>query len=401
MSHVVFAWEIGAGFGHLIPIAALGHAFRLLGYRVSAIVPYLSPAQSILEPLGIRVMELASPAAPYRTFPISINYTANLLRNGFWHAPTIAKRIQGWHQVLNQLKPSLLVCDHAPSALLASRNADYGRVAIGAGYTLPSLSTPMSGIQPWFSVPAERLAQKDQDFLDTVNPILLKAGIPPLKTVASLFDGVKRFLCIEAELDHYPIRSHETYWGAIEPVSMPSSTTEQLWGSKSGVFVYMSATNRFLDPLMHSLKKRDIPVLAYISGLSAHNNVSLVQAENIHYETTFVNLKEISKTCRAAITHGGTMSASMLLRQGIKLLICPHALDKAIFATRLQERNLAYGVNWFSPQGPTEAQLDELLSLALRPRNLSAFVQQQAESRGNPVADIVAQCERMIKLQPL
>ena len=27
MPHVVFAWEIGSGFGHLTPIAALGDAF--------------------------------------------------------------------------------------------------------------------------------------------------------------------------------------------------------------------------------------------------------------------------------------------------------------------------------------------------------------------------------------
>lgn len=210
MSHMVFAWEIGSGFGHLTPIAALGDEFRRRGHRVTAIVPDPGRGQEMLAPLGIDVVELPSHPAPERSFPLSINYAANLRRNGFWHGPTVARRVETWRDLLNRLEPDLLFCDHAPGALLASRDAGYPRAAMGTGFTLPPLTTPMTSVQPWLPIPADRLTDTDRNFLDTVNPVIQHVGLAPLTTVASLFDGVERFLCVEPELDHYATRPDET-----------------------------------------------------------------------------------------------------------------------------------------------------------------------------------------------
>src|SRR5687767_2313653 len=117
MSHVVFAWEIGSGFGHLVPIAALGNEFRRRGFRVTAIVPQGCRGQQILSSAGIDVVELETWQAPQRSFPVSISYTANLLRNGYWHRETVARRIESWRRLFSVLRPDLLLCDHAPSAL--------------------------------------------------------------------------------------------------------------------------------------------------------------------------------------------------------------------------------------------------------------------------------------------
>jgi hypothetical protein len=377
-------------------MAALGAEFHRRGCRVTAIVPNLSFAKPILGSVGIAIVEMTPHLAPCRAFPISINYTANLLRNGFWHSGTLTQRLLRWRKLLDELQPDLLICDHAPSALLASREANYARVAIGNGFTLPPLFEPMPGIQPWFSLPLDLLVQKDREFLDIVNPVLDEAKIAPLKTVASMFEGVRRFLCVEAELDHYPIRSDETYWGAIDPVSLlpPPEPFEE---GKTGVFVYMSATNRFLESLINSLAARGIPVLAYISGNSAEPAADFLQAPNIRYLQTPVDLHAVARTCRAVVTHGGTLSASIFLRNSLKLLICPPDLEKAVLGTRLQERKLAYAANWFSPEVLSEERIDELLAPDSIPANLSAFAKQQATLNGRtPVEKIVDQCELLL-----
>ena len=301
MPHVVFAWEIGSGFGHLIPIAALGDAFRRRGHRVTALVPDSSRGRQLLSPLGIDVVELPTQPAPPRSFPISVNYTGNLLRNGFWHAPTVAGRLDTWHDVLNRLEPDLLVCDHAPSALLASRGARYARAAVGNGFTLPPLSTPMPNVQPWFRIPADRLADTDREFLDRVNPVLSQAGLAALPAVSSLFDGVERFLHLEPELDHYPNRPDEKYLGAIDPT--PSLFPDDPPPADRGVFVYLSETNRFLEPVLSALRDREVPVDAYIAGSTSSYTTS-VQAPNIRYLDTPVDLQRIADRYRLAITHG-------------------------------------------------------------------------------------------------
>ena len=396
MPHVVFAWEIGSGLGHLTPIASLGDAFARRGHRVTAIVPNGGPGRGLLAPLEIDVVELPSNPAPQRSFPVSLNYTANLLKNGFWHGPTVAGRLDAWRALLNRLEPDLLVCDHAPGALLASRGARFPKAAIGTGFTLPPLSTPMPCVQPWFRIPADRLAATDRDFLDTVNPVLRHAGLAVLPTAASLFDGLERFLYVEPELDHYPGRSGDTYLGGIEPTQsffLPEAPPER----ERGVFVYLSATNRFLEPVLNALKAREVPVDAYIAG-NASANIEPLQAPNIRYLHTPVDLKRVASRCRLAITHGGTLSASLLLKGGARLLICPEDLEKAVLATRLEQNKLAYSFNWFAPGVDHVATVvGKLLDSTELPSGLPAFVASHAGGRaGDNVCQTVARWEARV-----
>ncbi|MDS3861609.1 hypothetical protein RIF25_12415 [Thermosynechococcaceae cyanobacterium BACA0444] len=393
MTSVVFAWELGAGFGHLAPISALGTELRRRGYQVKAIVPNPDQAKPLLIPLGIEVIPGPLCPAPAQSFPISLNYTANLLRNGFWHGETVSARLRAWQDILNELDPDLLICDHAPSALLASRDADYPRVAIGHGFTLPPLSEPMPSLYPWFSLPIEQLQQADQMFLGTVNPVLMEMGIPPLARVAALFDGVERFLCIEPELDHYPIRPGETYWGSIDAV-FPVMSEPSLAAMESKIFIYMSATNRFLGPLLQFLRTQAIPTLAYISGHVPESLQTSFSSPYIQYLPSLINLKSITENFWAVVTHGGTLSVSFFLRHGMKLLICPSDLEKAILGTRLQKRQLAQTANWFSTQGLSDGQLEQWLGSNL-PKNLTKFAKTQA-TRPNPVEATINQCQRLI-----
>lgn len=397
MPHVVFAWEIGSGFGHLTPIAALGGAFRSRKHRATAVVPEVGRGRQLLTPMGVEVVGSPSNPAPERSFPVSINYTANLLRNGFWHSPTLARRIETWRRLLSRLNPDLLICDHAPAALLASRDAGYARAAIGTGFTLPPLSTPMPSVQPWFPIPPERLTETDQGFLDTVNPVLRQFGLAPLETVASLFDGVERFLCVESELDHYAVRAGEKYWGVIEPESS-QPLPEFPSASEPGVFVYLSAANRFVEPVLNTLKARGIPVFAYTPAGLAGDSGDPVQAPNIRYLRTLVDLKQAAARCRLAITHGGTLSASMLLKQGVRLLCCPQDLEKAVLAKRIVERKLAYSFNWFAQNVPSDSRIDELLSSSSLPDNLPAFVEKHAQSAGTVVTGLLDRCESLMSL---
>lgn len=383
----VFAWEIGSGFGHLTTIAEVGQALLRQHFKIAAIVPARTPGRNILEPLGFEVFDAPEHDAPLRNLPISINYAANLLRNGYWHAETVSRRLSDWRGLLDRLRPDLLISEHAPVALLASRDASYLKAAAGNGFTLPPLTRPMPSLQPWFPSTESRLAREEEKLVNVLNAALTKAGLRPLNSVAALFEGVERFLCIDPELDHYPTREHEHFLGAIEsPSGLPISIIDL---SNAPVFVYLSAHNRFLKPLLMALRRRDIPTLAYIA-----NGQKLADLEpagsSIRYLTHLVDLPEIAAHCRLAVIHGGTLSASLFLKHGVKLLICPQDLEKALLGWRIKERKLGWTLNWFSPDdNQAEAMLDRILD-GPNPEALARFAHRQHDQNsGDKVASLI------------
>jgi hypothetical protein len=347
----------------------------------------------MLEPLGFEVFDTPEHSPPPHPFPVSINYATNLLRNGYWHAETATRRLAGWRALLDRLRPDLLVADHAPAALLASRGAQYPRAALGHGFTLPPLCNPMPGLQPWFQIPEPRLIDEEGRLLDTMNSAAQASGIPPLECVASLFDGVERFLCIEPELDHYPVREEGTYLGTLNPdLDLPAPSADL---GDSLVFVYLSAKNRFTSPLLSSLRRREIPTLAYIAG-----GGELAEAEPpgscIRYLSGLMNLQQVASRCRLAVIHGGTLSASLFLKQSVRLLICPQDLEKSLLGWRLVERGLAWSLNWFSADGnQSEVRLDEALS-SPPPPGLAGFAARHAGSRSQDKVAVIT--ERLMEI---
>ena len=395
MAHIVFAWEIGSGFGHLTPIAALGAALRRRGHRVSAVVPAGSAALAMLLPLGIAVREIPVRAAPARAFPLSVNYSANLLRNGYWHSPTALQRVADWQQILRELNPDLLCCDHAPAALLASRGARYARAMMGTGFTLPPCATPMPSVQPWFPLPTPPLAQADSELLNSLNNALAELAIAPLDSIAAIFDPVEPFLYVEAELDHYPIRPDARYWGSIAPATTlpdPDLPTDD----KPLVFVYLPANNPFLDAVLAALQGQGVAVLAYIGG--APDISQLPVAPNIRYLPTPVDLTQLAPRCQLAITHGGTASASLLLKRGVPLLCCPQDLEKAVFGQRLVERGLAYSGNWFSPRrNDIGGLIDDILHKSTLPAQLAGFSARYGSlAAADQLQPMVDRCEQLL-----
>jgi UDP:flavonoid glycosyltransferase YjiC (YdhE family) len=374
-------------------MAALGGELLRRGWRVSAIIPARSPGRRMLEPLGVEVLDAPEHAAPPHSFPVSINYAANLLRNGYWHGPTLAKRLAGWRGMLDRLNPDLLVADHAPAALLASRRMACTRAAIGNGFTLPPMHSPMPCLQPWLPFSEGRLADVEHSFLATLNPILEDMGISPLSKVSSLYDGVERFLCIEPELDHYPMRKEENYLDAIEPeAGLPTIPIES---EESPVFVYLSAHNRFLNSVLSALRIRKIPTIAYISGTTG-----LAETEqpgsSIRFLNRLIDLRKLAAHCRLAIIHGGTFTTSLLLKQATKVLICPQDLEKALLAHRLMERDLAWATNWFSvDDNQPEAKLDDIL-MSPPPEGLAPFSARYRDwEPGSNVTQIVDRLEKL------
>lgn len=391
MARIVFAWELGAGLGHFLAIAALGAALRGRGHKVSAITPTQGAVRGVLGPLGIEVLEVPASQPPWRSFPLSVNYSANLLRNGYGHAPSLGRHLAGWEQALRSARPNLLIADHAPAALLASRGAAYPRVAIGQGFTLPPLADPMPSLQPWLTLPEARLAVADRAFVTAVNEALQPMGVPPLVQVSDLFEGVERLLCIEPELDHYEVRADGDYLGAITPEqALPPHAAD---GAEPRVFVYLGAGNPFLEPVLAALGATGQPSLAYIPGRDAATPEPA--ATGIRYLTGPMDLRTLTARCRLAILHGGALTVSFFLKRGIQVWVCPQDLEKALLGWRLKDRGLGDALNWFAARPDSLEDPLKAILAADPPPTLGAFCARY-RSQTSPVEKITDRLEERL-----
>lgn len=398
MAHVVLCWEIGAGYGHLMPLRLLAQHFRAQGHRLSALVRDPQAARALLGPLGVDVRAAPLPAPPARDFPLSLTYSDNLRRNGYWHADALATSLDGWRRAFGELAPDLLLADHAPGALLASRGAVFPRAALGMGFTLPPRVAPMPGLQPWFPVPAALLAAREAEFLGDVNPALEGLGLAPLAEVCGIFDGVERFLCAFPEFDHHDGREGERWWGPLLSAAPLPAPAWPAGGKK--VFVYMSAANRFLPAVLASLAARGAAVLAYLRD-PAGPVAGPLTAPGIRYLDGLVDLERVAHDCDAAITQGGFGSMAAFLTHGRPLLICPLELEQALLGWRLRQRGLADALTLFSPLADVAQRVDTLLAgpaPTLRQRDFAR--RQAAHDAGAAAAAIVARCTALLHPAP-
>ena len=357
---ILFCWELGGGRGHLYRILPLARKLTARGSVVGCALPdkdHYIPANE-LEGLNVLAGPVLRP--PPRKFSLSQNYSQNLLGNGYWHQDSLYAGLSEWLALFERFQPDIVIAEHAPTALLAARKAGLTRAVIGTGFSVPPLSSPMPGLQPWFSLPPGYLLERENVFLDTVNPVLRRIGSPVLNNVSDLFEGAARFLCAFPELDHYGFRQDEVYRG---PVLYSPRQTESLWASgcdQKDIFLYLSGSNRHNGLICEALKRIGTSVLAFLPWMQEEDIVVL---ENCGFRVsrTPVDLFAVAKQCRFAVTQGGYNATALLLLTGVPLLLCPSHLEQQVLAYRLKKQGLAEITSYINPAPDLGSKIETLL----------------------------------------
>jgi UDP:flavonoid glycosyltransferase YjiC (YdhE family) len=403
MRRLLIGWELGGGLGHAYRLLPIGLALRASQFEAIFVVPPCSPAARLLEEQGFFILP-APGWPPIEEKRLSLNYAENLLKNGYARPDQLREHLLAWLGLIEQHQPHGVLAEHAPTLLLAARIAGLPRLAIGTGFSLPPLTTPMPTLQPWFPIPQERLAQAEQRLLASVNPVLIELGAAPLKTVAAIFAGAERLLCTFPETDHYTGRSGDTgckehsYHGALL-YSPPVEREEELpWLNStdpgSGVFLYLNAGNRLLHRCPDELAGHRLPTLAFIPDLPAAGQAAL-QRPGLVVIRRPVNLRAVAPRCRFMVSQGGHNAGVYMLLQGIPLLLLPRQLEQALWSHRLSQQRLGLTVNPFDPQPPMGEKIETLLTNDHFSCRAQAFATRYAactEHSSAPIHRLLAWC---------
>lgn len=357
MKHLVFCWELGAGYGHISAFMQIAEKLRKQGVKVSWILRNLEFSHLIREQDKDAII-LQAPRATNTNHKkeATLSYSHIISFLGFNDKNLLCNLINSWRHSLDLLKADMIVSDHSPSALIAAKTLGIPSTMIGTGFFSP----PRIDQMPQFCVFKEnnqkKLTEIDKNLVESINFSLKYFGQNPINRVADIFSVEEDFLCTFAELDHYPERKNAGYWGASFSIEMGKPYQYQT--NKYKVFAYLKNNTKCLADILSSLNAMDVEAVIHIPKAN-HAQLSQ-QYPNLTITEQPVQMKSVLAQADLVICNSshGTVAATLLA--GVRLLAIPNQLEQSMLAQLLSQRGLCVYLPQSAPKLVVQKTLNEL-----------------------------------------
>ncbi len=339
MATILFAWELGGDYGHLSRLLPLARELTRRGHVTVFAVRDLMGAELLLTPHKIQVFQAPLWIGHVTNLPPATGYAELLMRFGFLNAPALTGIARAWRNLVSVIQPDLLVLDHAPTALLATRGLAVPRMHFGDGFCIPPAAQPIPPFRWWNAQNMVRILDSEQHALATANLVLRSLQSPPLHALSDLLHCDDTLLCTFAELDHYPLRPACEYLG---PVFSLGQGTPMKWPSAKGpkLFVYLKAGYAGLEKVLAGLHGAKASVLAHVPGV-ARQMVKQFSAPHLAFSTEPLDIHQMRAECDLALCHGGAGTTAAMLLAGKPLLLFPMQMEQLMTTMRLSALNVA------------------------------------------------------------
>lgn len=362
MSRILFAWELGANFGHLARDIPVAEQLRARGHDVLFAVKDVGVAEQLLRPKSFSFVQApVAPHLPQRGAPA--NYSEMLIAAGYDDLSSLSGRVRAWSALFKLHGSHVVVIDHAPTALLAARAVGLPAVVTCIGFEVPPQVDPLPSIRPWEGIPQERLRSADTFVLKRLNDVLRPYGHPLFGHVFDLFEGVPTFFTTFPELDHYGVRAEAEYVGMFSSVGGGGHQTWPKAGS-ARVFAYLRPSVPGFEHILGALRGADVSAICVAPGMSK-DGAERYRSPSLEIVTQPLALSPMLSSATLAVVYGtGTMSDALLA--GVPLLMVPQVIEQALVAERIEA--LGAGMLWRAPRTATGAS--DILRSALSSADL-------------------------------
>lgn len=347
MARVLLAWELGGGFGHLAPLAAIAQTLRAAGHECAFALRDLASARKLPALREGRTFQAPLFLPGWRDARIEQHNHADLLASIGWRdAHALEGVLAGWIELLDVIDPDLVIYDHAPAAMAAARARGLPGIAVAAsGFTLPPAVSPL----PAFRHGNSGAESREGEVLRALNLALGNLGVPPVETLGALFDVEARALFSLPELDPYGPREDVEYLGPLHT----AGGREPGWPQGDGprVFAYLKRFDT-LPALLDALAASGACALVHVSGLDDTDCARLSRGR-LCVTTELFDIDRVLRDCALVISHGGSLAASALLA-GRPQLLLPLYVEQQLTAERVQALGAGLGAPKLAPGGMRE-----------------------------------------------
>ncbi|MBW4501613.1 MAG: hypothetical protein KME57_19135 [Scytonema hyalinum WJT4-NPBG1] len=332
MTRALLAWEIGGGQGHLHLLAAIAQKLQ-----ASGIEPIFALQNAQIKGANLPGKVLQAPGAMIRSLDDkgdnkSYLFTDILYIFGFSTALTLSFHIKAWQNLVDLVKPSLIVADYAPALVLAAKGK-IPTIVVGNGFSVPPSVKDFPPIRP---LPVPIAAIHRQAEVEASVKQVTGFDAP----LGYLLNGDRSFIFSIPELDPYNVARTQAEYVGIHSAPFP----ENLGNERGGAWAYLAQDWHHYSLVVDTLKP----------------------------ECIFGDLKIVLKEKALAIHHAGFITSVACLLAGIPQIVFPKDMEKWHTAKALL--NLGVAV---SPDEPLTKE--SLLNvIALLPQ-ITENAQQQAK----------------------
>lgn len=343
MKHIVFCWEKGDGLGHLSGFSAVAKELQSQGHKVSWIVANTGSAEALFGGKLGRVYQAPLIHSSVKLTGLAKNFSDILMNTGYADPIYLAGAMRSWSSLISMLKPDLLVCDFAPTAMLANAQ-DIPTATFSTGFCTPADGGIFQSLQPWGEVPEKVLSKQDSQLYTAISSTLDHFGIRHLAALENLFSGLfsgdESFLTTFDFLDPYTSRTHGTYVGSTvysEKTAYQHTGLRPSWPQAAGkkIFVYLRGNNSQTPEIIAALKSFGLPTMAYIDGTEEY-----LSSDNVHIFRSPIDMRYAYSSADAVVCHGGHGMVCSSLLAGTPVLIAPTHLEQLLTAYSLVHRGL-------------------------------------------------------------
>jgi UDP:flavonoid glycosyltransferase YjiC (YdhE family) len=324
---ILYAWELGANYGHIATFLPLAMRLRECGHDVVLALKDLSQIQALPGISDFEVIQAPVWLPEIQGLPEpQVCYPDILQRFGYLDFHGLSGMFKAWRALFRLLQPDLLIADHAPTALFASRGMGFPRTLFGSGFYSPPRSTPLPSMRPLLSVSPERLASSERAVLDTMNRVLSANQLPALHNLAELFEVEDDWLITTEEFDHYQGRGPADYCGPL--LSLPAGAQPQ-WPQVPGpkLFAYLKPSYRHFHALMQQLRTSPYCVLVHAPGLGQAQRRAL-ESPNLRISAAPVDMSGACAQAQAIICNAGLGTVMNACLSGLPVLALPMYVEQ-------------------------------------------------------------------------
>ena len=338
MAKIEFAWELGAGTGHVTTLLPLAVAMKARGHEARFFLRDLS-AGADLEGTAAIPREGAPVWVGPATVAAPLNLGEILLNFGYHDPPQHKTLVDAWRERLQG--SHAVVANVAPAAHLAARTLGIPSFEVSQGFHAPPAALPSAPLRHWEPAPRARLEAADRRVLEVMNGVLSGYGARPLATIGELFEG-RLMLLTYPELDIYPERGPSDYYGITDS---GEGKAEPDWPQGSGprLFAYLYSYFGGLDRLLAAIAARRQPALVFCRGIDPKLKEKYA-ASSIHFSADAMAVSRVLPQADMVVCHASHQMTAQALLAGKPVLLLPTQLEQFLIMRRLVRFGAALGI---------------------------------------------------------
>ena len=354
MARILLCWELGTDYQHLLSLQSVAHFYQRRGYDIWVAGRDVTKLKRLFSGVKIHVVQ-----APFSDSTAELglekqaprSYADFLRRCGYHHEDALSGLVNAWRTLFSFIQPDLLLCDHAPTALLAARDLlanghSVAKVAVGMPFSVPDDNRP-AGVFFTGDLAKNDIVRYEDDLVKVINKVCIEFSIPRIDNLADLFSDLKK--CIfqtYSELDHYGYRSAEqrfktSYIGALVPEFSDPAVFPHFKGPKIYCHVKGSAET---SVLLKTLQAIECSAIVLADGIP-DSIINAHQSRHICYVDKPVSMRDVLEKSTFAILNGSINSVSLFMRAGIPLALFPLHIEQFLMTKRVEALNAGLQLN--------------------------------------------------------